>query len=363
MRLFISILITAFCVTISRAQSPEDFELLHQVKSTPLKDQQSSGTCWSFATISFLETEALRMGKDSIALSPMFFVHPAYLGKAEKFIESKGNSYFGAGDLTFSVLNAYENFGAIPETVYDGIIEGDWRHDHFEMDNLLIAMVESIGKSGYDRIKPYSWRYAIEGVLNAYLGEPPATFVYKGKLHTPKSFANEHVGINPYDYIEITSYTHLPFYKMSALVIPANWNNNKYLNIPINDFERVVDHALEKGYSLAWDGDATEPEFDFEAGLLKLPEEQENLKITQELRQKTFEDGTTSDDHNMHLIGKVKNADGEIYYLLKNSEGNNDMNGYIYMSKNALLLKTISLLVHKDGIPKEIRQKANLNFK
>ncbi|MEZ4778580.1 MAG: C1 family peptidase [Flavobacteriaceae bacterium] len=346
--------------TICLAQNNQKFDTVLKIKSTPLKNQQSSGTCWSFATTSFIETEAIRLGKEPASLSPIFYVAPAYLGKAKKYIEKRGDSYFAEGDLTFSVLDAYKKFGAIPETVYNGIIEGDWQHDHVEMDDLLLAMVESVAKSDYERIKPYSWSMALKGVLNAYLGTPPATFVYKGKLYSPKTFAEECVGINPDEYIEITSYTQHDFYKMFVLNIPANWNQNKYLNLPIEDFEKNIDYALEKGYSLAWDGDASEPFFNFEKGILQLTNDEENIIITQELRQKTFDNKTTTDDHNMHLIGKAKDKNGNLYYLLKNSEGNNDMKGYIYMTKNALLLKTISLLVHKDGIPAEIKLKSNL---
>jgi len=344
----------------SFAQSSTDFDIILKVKSSPLKDQQSSGTCWSFATTSFIETEAIRLGKESISLSPIFYVPPTYLGKAKKFIEKKGDSYFAEGDLTFGVLDAYKKYGAIPEQVYNGIIEDDWQHDHVEMDDLLKKMVESIGTSSYGRIKPNSWSKAIEGVLRAYLGIPPATFVYKDKLYSPKTFADEYVSINPEEYFEITSYKQSDFYKMFTLNIPANWNENKYLNLPIQEFEKTIDYALENGYSLAWDGDASEPFFDFEKGVLQLPVDEESIKITQNFRQKTFEDKTTTDDHNMHLIGKVIDRNGKIFYLLKNSEGKNDKGGYVYMSKNAMLLKTISLLVHKNGIPTDIKIKSNL---
>lgn len=354
---YLLLLFTTITLSLGvQAQNSTDFEVLVKVKTTDLKDQQGSGTCWSFATTSFIETEALRLGKDSLTLSPMFYVTPAYLGKAEKFMKTKGESWFNAGDLTFSVLDGYREFGAVPESAYNGIVPEDWRHDQVEMDNLLLAMMESVGKSGYGRIKPNSWRLAIEGVLAAYIGKAPATFIYKRKLYSPQSFAKKCVGINPDDYVEVTSYKHNNFYEMFVLDIPANWNQNKYYNIPIADFERLIDHALENGYSLAWDGDASEPNFNFETGIQKLTEPEEASMITQEWRQKTFEDKTTTDDHNMHIIGKAKNADNQIYYILKNSEGNNAMGGYIYMSKKAMLLKTISVLVHKDGIPIDIRK-------
>ncbi len=345
----------------SFSQKNEEFKILKLIKTTPLKDQQSSGTCWSFATTSFIETEALRLGKGGVSLSAIFYVSPTYIEKAEKFIQKKGESWFDAGDLTFSVLDAYKKYGAIPEEIYNGIIEKDWQHDHLEMDNLLSAMVESVGTSGYGRIKPHSWKKSIEAVLQAYLGIVPDTFLYKGKEYTSKSFADKFVGINPDNYVEITSYSHHNFFEPFVLDIPANWNSNKYLNLPIKDFEKVINSALESGFSLAWDGDATEPNFDFEIGLLKLPEEQEKSTITQESRQITFENKTTTDEHNMHIIGTAIDSEGKHYYLLKNSEGDNKYEGYIYMSKNALLLKTISILVHKDAIPKEIRKKTYLS--
>lgn len=357
--LYIYFLLSLF-VTECFAQQTKSFEIIEFIKTSPLKDQESSGTCWSFATTSFIETEAIRLGKDTISLSPIFYVTPAYIGKAEKFIEKKGESWFDAGDLTFSVLNGYKEFGAIPEEVYNGIIEGDWQHDHVEMDNLLYELVASVGTSGYGRIKPHSWRKSVEGVLNAYLGKAPDTFAYRGKQYTPKTFADTFIGINPDDYVEITSYSNHKFYDKIVLDIPANWNDNKYLNLPIEDFESVIDHALKTGYTLAWDGDASEPNFDFQKGVLKLTDLQEESKITQLQRQITFEDKTTTDDHNMHIVGIAKNKEGKPYYLLKNSEGDNSFDGYIYMSKNALLLKTISVLVHKDAIPKNIKKKTYL---
>lgn len=362
MKFFSSLCLVMSISIFGYAQQSPSFETLIKVASTPLKDQQSSGTCWSFATTSFIETEAMRLGKTPMVLSPMFYVHPTYLEKAKTYIDTKGTTYFDAGDLTFSVLKAYEAYGAIPEAVYNGVIEDDWQHDHVEMDDLLKRMVASIGTSGYGRIKPHSWSMAIEGVLKAYLGSPPATFMYKGTLYSPKSFAKAHIGIKAADYIEVTSYTQSDFYRTFVLDIPANWGANSYLNLPIADLERMIDYALAHGFSLAWDGDASEPNFNFDKGILELTPEEEQLTITQALRQKTFEDKSTTDDHNMHLIGKAKDAKGKLYYILKNSEGSNAMDGYIYMSKNTLLLKTISLLIHKDGIPTDILKKSNLTL-
>ncbi len=308
-------------VFISFTQETKQFKILKLIQTSPLKNQQSSGTYWSFATTSFIETKVIRLGKDTVILTPIFYVTPFYLKKATIFIEKKGKSWFGAGDLTFSVLDAYKEYGAIPEVVYNSIIEGDWQHNHVEKDNLLLEMVTSIGTSGYGRIKPNSWKKSIKEVLNSYLGEAPKTFLYKGAQYTPKTFADTFVGINPEDYIEITSYTHHHFYEKFVLDIPANWNKNNYLNLPINDFEEVINNALSNGFTLAWDGEASETTFNFEKGVLKLTKELEKTIISQKLRQASFEDKTTTEDHNMHIVGIANDNNGKIYYILKNSEG------------------------------------------
>ena len=251
---------------LTKVPSPAGFKVVTLIPTTPIKDQESSGTCWSFATTSFIEAEALRHQKPPVSLSPIFYVAPTYLAKAERFIQRKGRSYFAAGDLTFSVLDAYRELGAVPEQVYDGIIPGDWQHDHLEMDNLLSAMVTSIGASGYGRIKPNSWKEGMQGVLRAYLGEPPRQFQYRGRTYTPRTFADDAVGIDPELYIEVTSFEHLPYYAMTVLKIPANWGRRRYLNVPLGDFARVIDRALGNGFGLAWDGDASEDGFKHETG-------------------------------------------------------------------------------------------------
>ena len=346
---------------ITYSQQKEGFKVIKLIESTSIKNQQSSGTCWSFATTSFIETEAIRLGKEPVILSPIFYVTPAYIAKADKYIRLHGNSYFAEGDLTFSVMNTYKKYGAIPEKVYNGIILGEYKHDHYEMDNLLFAMVKSVGASDYGKIKQDSWKKSIKSTLNAYLGNPPDSFIYEGKSYTPITFAAEKIGINPDDYTEITSYNHHPFYQKIILEIPANWNHNFYLNLPIQDFKEVIDNALKQGYSLCWDGDVSESGFEDEKGIAELSGEFNNdSTITQEIRQLTFDNFTTQDDHNMHLIGLAKDKNGNAYYILKNSEGNNnDCGGYIYMSEKYLLLKTISVMVNKDMIPKRLETKLN----
>ncbi|WP_281324041.1 C1 family peptidase [Flavobacterium sp. IMCC34518] len=331
------------------------FKIIKLIESTPIKDQQATGDCWSFATTSFIETEAMRLGKKPVVLSPMFFVRPTYINKAENYIRRNGASAFTEGDLTFSVLKAYKEFGAIPESVYSGKLDSDIRHDHSEMNKDLLEKVKFYVNSHGD-LTPEIYRNQVAEILNQTLGKVPNIFIYDGKTYTPKSFANEMIGINPDDYVEITSYTHHPFYSKFTLEIEANWNNNQYLNLPIDDFASVIDNALLHNYSVCWDGDIYEG---FKNGFAVL----DNPKIiTQRIRQAAFDNRTTEDVHNMHIIGRAEDEKGKPYYILKNSSDNNDCGGYLYMSKDYLLLKTISVLVNKNAISKAISKKVGKNL-
>ena len=195
------------------------------------------------------------------------------------------------------------------------------------------------------------YRRSIAGIVYKTMPKAPESFNYQGKNYTPKSFAEEKIGINPDDYVEKTSYTHHPFYSKFILEIPSNWNNNYYLNLPINDFSTIIDHALMNNYSVCWDGDIQEG---LSSGFAKLDKDEE---ITQIVRQKAFDNYTTQDDHNMLIIGIAENKEGKRFYVIKNSSGERDCGGYVYMSREYLLLKTISVMVHKDAIPKEISKK------
>jgi len=357
--IFLCILVLATC-PFTYSQKKEGFKIIEFIPGTPVKNQEQTGTCWAHATTSFLESEAVRLGKEPVVISPMYFVSKTYMAKAEQYVRMEGNSVFGEGDLTFGVMAAYKNYGAVPQEIYTGLLQNESPHlNHDELSKLLLAMVKSIATSGNKVITQYSWRKAIQGTLDAYLGAPPSSFAYKGKTYTPRTFADEVIGINPNDYYEITSYSHHPFYSRFILETMANWNHGSYLNLPVKDWKEVIDNALANGYTLAWDGDVSETGFNRKTGFAELsgPYKDEPT-ITQEMRQITFNNYSTKDDHNMHLIGISEDKNGKRYYIIKNSWGTaNELNGYVYMSENYLLLKTISVLVHKDAIPKKIREK------
>ncbi len=329
----------------------DGYKIIKLIESTATKDQQNTGTCWSHATTSFIETEAIRLGKKPVVLSPMFFVGPGYLKKAESYIRRQGNQAFNEGDLTFSVLKAYKEFGAIPEEVYSGKIGDASIHDHFLMETKATEKVKQYVATGRNTMTSEEYRKTLAAIIYQTLPKAPDSFYYQGKNYTPKSFAEEKIGVNPDDYVEITSYTHHPFYSKFVLEMPSNWNNNLYLNVPIDDFSEIVDHALQNNYSVCWDGDIHEG---YGNGFCKLNKEE---TITQQVRQTAFDNYTTQDDHNMHIIGMAEDMDGKRFYIIKNSSTERDCGGYVYMSNDYLLLKTISVMVHKDAVPKGILKK------
>jgi len=256
-------------------------------------------------------------------------------------------------------------------------MNGEKLPDHSDMDDMLKAAVNSIAIKE-NIIKP-QWKEAIDGILKAYLGQIPNKFDYKNNTYSPKSFATDIIAINPDDYIELTSYSHHPFYSKFVLEIPDNWSGGEYYNLPIEDLMNVIENALKKGYSVAWDGDVSEKEFKHKKNVAILPilewqdrssEQKETIfdkpetekKVTQQMRQASFDNYSTTDDHLMHIVGIAKDQNGTIYYYVKNSWGekSNTLGGFLYMSDSYIRLKTIAIMVHKDVIPADIKKKLNL---
>jgi len=354
-----------------------EFEMVKEIKTTPVKNQANTGTCWSFATTSFVETELIRMGKGEHILSPMFNVRYAYPPKAENFIRYGGSTNFGMGGQAHDVMAVIKKYGFIPEEVYNGMKINEDKHNHGEMDAVLKSIVEAVNKNKGGKITPL-WPEVFESTLNIYLGVPPKEFIYQGKTYTPKNFA-ESLGFNPNDYIELTSYSHHPFYSKFDLEIPDNWSKDQYYNVPIDDLLKIIDNAIEKGYSVAWDGDVSEKDFSKKLGTAIIPlkeeisdaekkDEEEDAQpikektVTQEMRQETFDNRTTTDDHLMHITGIAKDQTGAKFYYTKNSWGvkNYKYDGYWYLSAPYVRLKTIAIMVHKDVIPSEIKTKLGL---
>ncbi len=361
----LTILSLLFVFNICLAQY--NFEIVYNCECTSVKNQQRTGTCWSFSTVSYLESELIRMGKPTYDLSEMHVVRNIYADKARNYVLRQGKANFSQGSLGHDVIRAYKMNGIVPESVYSGLLEGETVHDHSEMEAALKGMLDGIIKGKRPSSK---WQSAFDALIDVYMGDCPETFVYEGKKYTPQSFSDE-LGINPDDYISFTSYTHHPFYEECILEIPDNYSNGSYFNVPFEDFQKIVDHAMEHNFTIAWDGDVSEKGFSAKNGLAILPKDKgrkdmfeapaDEVKVTQELRQQTFMNYSTTDDHLMHITGMAKDQYGTKYYIVKNSWGEvSDYKGYLYMSAPYFDLKTVGFLVHKDAVPKDILAKLSL---
>ncbi len=356
-----------------------EFEMVKEIKTTPVKNQAKTGTCWSFATTSFVETELIRMGKGENILSPMFNVRYAYPLKAENFIRYSGLTNFGEGGQAHDVMNVIRDHGFVPEEVYKGMNIGEVQHNHGEMDAVIKGIVDAVNKDKGGKITPL-WPKVIESTLNIYLDVPPKEFTYQGKTYTPKSFV-EAMGFNPDDYVELTSFTHHPFYKQFDLEVPDNWSKGLYYNVPLDDLMKIIDNALMNGYSVAWDGDVSEKYFNRKKGIAIVPLEEElpvvddskkeddaeekpvtEKAVTQQMHQDSFDNRTTTDDHLMHIVGIAKDQEGHKFYYTKNSWGtkNSKYDGYWYISEQYIRLKTIAIMIHKDVIPAELKNKLQI---
>lgn len=337
------------------------------LKCTSIKNQQRTGTCWSFSTVSFLEAELLRMGEEQHDLSEMYIVRNIYKDKARNYVLRQGKANFSQGSLNHDVMRALNMGGIIPEEAYSGKLPGENIHDHSEMERALKGMLDGIlkGKRLSDK-----WMGAFSCILDNYMGAVPETFTYKGKSYTPASFT-ESLGINPADYVTLTSFSHHPFYESFILEIPDNYSNGSYYNIPLDELQAIADYALSQGYTVAWDGDVGEKGFSAGKGIAVIPADKsqdelfdepvKEATVDQEMRQKAFESYATTDDHLMHLTGTAVDQNGTKYYLTKNSWGEiSPYKGYLHMSSAYFRMKTVGIMVHKDAIPEDIAAKLAL---
>ncbi len=341
------------------------FTTVNDIPCTSVKDQNRSGTCWSFSGIGFLEAEMIRLGKPTIDLSEMFVVNHSYSDKAEKYVRLHGSLNFSAGGAFHDVTNAIRTYGIVPEEVYNGLNYGEEKHVHGEFDKVLLDQVKAVVENPNKKLTT-AWHDALNGSIETYLGKMPEKFNFQNKEYTPKTFAQD---------------------------VADNWAWNEVYNVPVNEMEEIIDNSILTGYTVAWASDVSEKGFatskigvavipevdkenmtDAEIGkwekqsekerneeLYKLEKPGKEKVITQEMRQIDFDNYQTTDDHGMLIVGTAKDQNGTPYYKVKNSWGDyNDYDGYFYASKPYVMFKTTSIMVHKDAIPKNIRKKLNL---
>ena len=363
----------------SAPQGPEVLTFTTEIdlKVTPVKNQASTGTCWCFAVVSFLESELLRTGKGEYDLSEMFIVRNNYIDRLKDNYLRRGNGNLGPGSFGHDVIRVFANDGIVPDEVYTGLNYGSETHNHSELQ----AFIDAVATVPVNRrTESDQYHEIVNSILDTYLGEYPSEFTYKGIKYTPKTFA-ANLGLDMDNYVEITSFTHWPFYELGILEVPDNWTMDQLYNVPIDELVEIVDYSLENGYTVAWDADVSETGFNFSAGVAQLiapaprtaspssaatevsgPVRVEELDPTQKFRQDGYESFTTTDDHLMHITGSAKDQFGVKYYKTKNSWGTSrgGFEGYLYTSEKYLRGKTVSILVNKEGIPPAIKAKLGL---
>jgi bleomycin hydrolase len=344
------------------------FTEIINLENSPVKNQGSSGTCWSYSGNSFLESEMMKLGKEFVDISEIYTARCAYIERAKNYVRMHGNIGWGDGAELHDVVSIYKKYGAVPYEVYTGLNYGTSKNKFGEMQAALEGFLKGIVENKNGKLTK-NWLPAFTAALDSYLGQVPESFTWKGKKYSPKSFANEVVGIDADRYMEFSSYTYAPFYEPTLLMVPDNWSLQSVYNLPLNEMTEMVDNALSKGYTVAWATDVSEKYFSWKNGVAIVPEKEledmsaDELKtmfdgpkteriITPEMREEAFDNYTTTDDHGMHIVGLAKDQNGKEYYMVKNSWGDaNDYKGYLYVSKAFFKYKTTAVLVNKNAIP------------
>lgn len=361
---------------------------------TSVKDQHRSGTCWSYSTIGFLESEVMRLNKGKqVDMSEMFVVSKTMLDRAEYCVRMYGTVEMAAGGSAYDVIYCMQNYGMVPQDAMPGIQYGWTAVDslpvHAEIDAITQYYVKALTKGNIKRLSS-AWKRGLQAVYDEYLGECPTQFEYEGKTYTPTEWVKS-LGLNADDYVSITSYTHHPFYTRFALEVPDNWRMDQMYNVPLDELMLIIDNALKNGYTLAWGADVSEtgftrkgigvmPDVDNGADLtgsdmahwlgLNANEKKDELtkkplpemEITQQMRQQAFDNWENTDDHGMQIYGIATDQNGKEYYMVKNSWGTmrSNYSGIWYISHAFMAYKTNDILVHKDAIPKDIRKKLGI---
>ena len=368
------------------------FTVVKQNKITSIKDQNRSGTCWAYSTLSFLESEILKKTGKTYNLSEMFVANKTYMDRAMKAVRMHGDVSFAQGGSTYDPIYCWQHYGIVPESAMPlpGSLTGDSLADFSEFFTVMTPYVEAIAKSKLKKLSP-AWKNGLQGIINAYLGKAPENFTYEGKTYTPKSFAAS-LGLDMNDYVHFTSYTHHPFWTQFVVEVQDNWRWPLSWNVPIDDICKIIDYAIDKGYTVAWGGDVSEDGFT-RNGLgiaydqkkardlsgtdadrwVKMSKSSRVAKIdslgvnapevvpTQKMRQEAFDNWETTDDQGMHIFGIAKDQNGKEYYMVKNSWGESGKyKGIWYMTKAFVAYKTMDFMVNKNAVPANIRKKLNI---
>ncbi|MBR5499189.1 MAG: aminopeptidase [Bacteroidales bacterium] len=381
-----------------KPKAPEyEFTTVKENPITSIKNQYRSGTCWCFSALSFVESEILRTKGYELDLSEMFVVGKSYRDRAVKYVRLDGHLNFAAGSSFGDVLHVIDDYGIVPQEAMPGFNYGTELPEHNELDAVLKGYVDAVKRNPNKKLST-AWLRGFDGIVEAYLGEYPETFTFEGAEYTPESF-REHIGFNYDDYVNLTSFTHHPFYESFIIEVCDNWRWDSAYNLPIDELMQVMYNAIENGYTIAWGSDVSEKGFTRDGlGVLleeekakagsdqekwvgkeeakeskadngkkgkkdevkpELPKEQ---VVTQEMRQDGYDRKTTTDDHGMHIFGVAKDQNGTNYFMVKNSWGETGKyKGIWYASDSFVRGKTLNVVVHKDALPEDIKAKLGIN--
>lgn len=379
-----AIMLSLSAVAQEVKQDKPEFTVVKQAPVTSVKNQYRSGTCWCFSALSFVESEIIRQKGIEVDLSEMFVVNHAYFDRAVKYIRLDGKLGFSAGSSFGDVFEVIKSYGIVPQDVYSGMNYGTELPVQGELDAVLEGFVKALVTNPNRKLTP-AWKPAFQGILDAYLGEIPATFKAEEKAFNPLTY-RDYLGINTDDYINLTSFTHHPFYEPFIIEVCDNWRWGSAYNLPIDELMEVMYNAVENGYTIAWGADVSEKGFtrnglatvpDFEnkvtagsdqerwVGKSETGKEEsapaEEKVITQEMRQLAYDNKETTDDHGMHIYGLAKDQNGNPFFIVKNSWGKaGDYEGIWYASDAYVRYKTLNIVVHKDALPKSIKKKLGI---
>lgn len=368
------------------------FTIVKENPITSVKDQNRSGTCWAYSTLSYFESEILKSTGKTYDLCESFVANKDYMDRAIQAVRYHGDMQFSQGGSAYDVYYVLKNYGICPENAmpFPGSLYGDSLNNFNEFFSLLEPYVEGIATNKASKISG-QWKVGFQGILDAYLGKCPENFTYEGKNYTPKSFASS-LGLNMDDYVTITSYTHHPFYSQFVVEVQDNWRNPASYNLPMDEMMQIIDNAVMNGYTVAWGGDVSEPGFtrdglaymidakkmqslqgsDMARWLGLSPAKRRNLidslgcnvpevQATQEMRQERFDNWELTDDHGMLIYGIAKDQNGKEYYMVKNSWGETGKyKGTWYMTKTFIAANTMDYMVNKNAIPANIRKKMGI---
>ncbi len=357
---------------------------------TSIKNQNQSGTCWAFSSLSFFESELLRMGKGEFDLCEMYLAHKTYEDRAKASVRMHGDISFSQGGSFYDAVYCMKHYGMIPQDAMPqpGTLYGDTLPNHNELFNIAEAYVNAVAKGSQKKLSPV-WFNGLNAIYDSYLGVVPEKFTHNGKEYTPKTYM-ESLGLDMNDYVSLTSYTHHPFYEQFVIEVQDNWRWGLSYNLPLDEFMETMDYAVKNGFTFAWGSDVSETGFT-RNGIAVCPDVKKGadltgsdmarwtglsatdrrseltsrplpeIEVTQEMRQEAYDNWETTDDHGMLIYGIAKDQNGKEYFMVKNSWGfSGKYKGIWYASKAFVAYKTMNILIHKDGIPKKIAKKLGL---